>query len=199
MNSAVSCAVKALVEATPISGPACVMIVPAASRVTIEPTTLQMASVFEPLRLASRCAASVSAVSPDCVITIVSVFGSTIGVAITELAAVIHFHGQPRQALDHELAGQAGMPTGAAGQDLDMLESAEFLRGDIHFVQEDWAGILAHPAQTVSRTARGCSKISFSMKCLKPPFSAMIGSQVMCCTLRFTGGPRNRSLARLAA
>ena len=32
----------------------------------------------------------------------------------------------------------------------------------------------------VSRTARGCSKISFCMKCLKPPFSAMIGSQVMC-------------------
>ena len=32
----------------------------------------------------------------------------------------------------------------------------------------------------VSRTARGCSKISFCMKCLKPPFSAMMGSQVMC-------------------
>ena len=40
-------------------------IVPAASRVTIEPTTLQMASVWEPFCLASRCAASVSAVSPD--------------------------------------------------------------------------------------------------------------------------------------
>jgi len=36
-------------------------------------TTLQMASVFEPLLLASRCAAIVSAVSPDCEIKIVIV------------------------------------------------------------------------------------------------------------------------------
>src|SRR5271170_2864272 len=42
---------------------------------------------------------------------------------------------------------------------------------------------------SVSRTARGCSKISFCMKCLKPPFSAMIGSQVTCCGCRFTGCP----------
>ena len=75
MNSAVSCEVNALVDATPISGPACVSSVPAASRVIIEPTTLQMASVFEPFCLASRCAASVSAVSPDCEITTVSVSG----------------------------------------------------------------------------------------------------------------------------
>jgi len=32
----------------------------------MDPTTLQMASVFEPLALASRWAAMVSAVSPDC-------------------------------------------------------------------------------------------------------------------------------------
>ena len=65
MNSAVNWQVNAFEEATPISGPACVMIVPAASRVTMEPTTLQMASVLDPFCLASRCAASVSAVSPD--------------------------------------------------------------------------------------------------------------------------------------
>ena len=41
----------------------------------------------------------------------------------------------------------------------------------------------------VSRTARGCSWISLSMKCLKPPFSAMIGSQVRCCTWRMIGRP----------
>jgi hypothetical protein len=74
-NSAVNWPVKALVEATPISGPACVMIVPEASRVIMEPTTLQIASVFDPFCLASRCAASVSAVSPDCEITTVSVSG----------------------------------------------------------------------------------------------------------------------------
>src|SRR5271166_4351342 len=41
----------------------------------------------------------------------------------------------------------------------------------------------------VSRTARGCSKISLSMKCLKPPFSAMMGSHVMCWTWRVMGWP----------
>ena len=79
MNSAVSCEVNALVEATPISGPACVISVPAASRVIMEPTTLQMARVLEPFCLASRCAASVSAVSPDCEITTVSMSLEMIG------------------------------------------------------------------------------------------------------------------------
>ena len=50
-SSAVSWPVNALVEATPISGPACVKIVPAASRVTMEPTTLQIAIVFAPFCL----------------------------------------------------------------------------------------------------------------------------------------------------
>ncbi len=41
-----SWAVKALVEATPISGPALVVMVPWAFLVTAAPTTLQMARVF---------------------------------------------------------------------------------------------------------------------------------------------------------
>src|SRR6266404_2393454 len=45
--SAVNWLVNAFVDATPISGPALVRIVPAASRVIIEPATLQMAIVFE--------------------------------------------------------------------------------------------------------------------------------------------------------
>src|SRR6266852_1561766 len=71
--------VNAFVEATPISGPACVKIVPAASRVTIEPMTLQIASVGEPFSFASRCPASVSAVSPDWLMHTVSVLLSRIG------------------------------------------------------------------------------------------------------------------------
>ena len=43
------------------------------------PTTLQMARLDAPLRFASRSAASVSAVSPDCVMATVSVRASTIG------------------------------------------------------------------------------------------------------------------------
>ena len=73
------CDVNALVDATPISGPECVSNVPAASRGIIEPITLQIASVFDPLDLASRCAAIVSAVSPDCEITTVSTFDERIG------------------------------------------------------------------------------------------------------------------------
>ena len=47
---------NALVEATPISGPACVYTVPSASRVAMLPTTLQMAMLARPsLRLAQRC------------------------------------------------------------------------------------------------------------------------------------------------
>ena len=45
-KSAVSWAVKALVEATPISGPALVVMVPWASREMAAPTTLQMARVL---------------------------------------------------------------------------------------------------------------------------------------------------------
>ena len=65
---------NALVEATPISGPACVRIVPSDSRVIIEPCTLQMESTFAPRSFASRKAAMVSAVSPDCEMTSRSVF-----------------------------------------------------------------------------------------------------------------------------
>ena len=69
MNSAVSWAVKALVLATPISGPALVVMTPCALRVMADPTTLQMASVGVPLLIISACAAMVSAVSPDWVMS----------------------------------------------------------------------------------------------------------------------------------
>ena len=50
-----------------------------ASRVAVPPTTLQIARLRAPLDLASRRAARVSAVSPDCVMTMVNVRPSTIG------------------------------------------------------------------------------------------------------------------------
>ena len=71
--------VKALVEATPISGPAWVKRVPSASRVSMLPTTLHTAAVRAPLALASRIAASVSAVSPDWEMKTQSVLSSTSG------------------------------------------------------------------------------------------------------------------------
>jgi hypothetical protein len=43
------------------------------------PTTLQIAMLEAPARFACRSAASVSAVSPDCVMTTARVFGATMG------------------------------------------------------------------------------------------------------------------------
>ena len=71
---------KAFVEATPISGPAWVRSEPAASRVSIEPWTLQIARPRAPFDFASRKAARVSAVSPLWLIATAIVPGPTIGV-----------------------------------------------------------------------------------------------------------------------
>mmetsp|Transcript_58035 Transcript_58035/g.138153 ORF Transcript_58035/g.138153 Transcript_58035/m.138153 type:complete len:265 (-) Transcript_58035:886-1680(-) len=60
-----TCAVKALVDATPISGPACRWIPASVSRAIVEPTVLTIPSTRQPASLAWRSAARVSAVSPD--------------------------------------------------------------------------------------------------------------------------------------
>ena len=62
--STVSCDVKAFVEATPISGPACTYTPPSDSRAMLLPTTFTIPSTVAPLAFASRSADSVSAVSP---------------------------------------------------------------------------------------------------------------------------------------
>ena len=56
---------KALVEATPISGPQCVYSTPSDSRAKVLPTTFTIETTRAPFSFASRAAASVSAVSPD--------------------------------------------------------------------------------------------------------------------------------------
>jgi hypothetical protein len=68
-----------LVAATPISSPARVNSTPSASRVAWLPMTLVIASTFAPFSRASRIAASVSAVSPDCEIPITRSRSSTTG------------------------------------------------------------------------------------------------------------------------
>jgi hypothetical protein len=64
--SAASCVVNALVEATPISGPACVYNDAWHMRGIELSTTLAMHSATAPCFFASLSAANVSAVSPDC-------------------------------------------------------------------------------------------------------------------------------------
>ena len=69
------------------------------------------------------------------------------GVAVAEFAAVIDFDGDLRQALDHEFAGEAGVPTGAAGDDLTDGEIPEFLLGDVQLVEKDFAGVEGDAAE----------------------------------------------------
>ena len=63
------------------------------------------------------------------------------GVAVAVLAGVVDLDGEAGEALDHELAGEAGVPAGAAGGDVDLAGAAEVLVGDLHFVEEDFAGV----------------------------------------------------------
>ncbi len=69
------------------------------------------------------------------------------GVAIAELASVIHFHRNARQPLNNKLARQARMPACAARHNLHLLEGFEIRFRNIHFVQEHAACFLAHAPQ----------------------------------------------------
>ena len=72
-------AVKALVEATPISGPVCIEMLPSAILMACEPTALTMLQSVAPFRRPSSMAANVSAVSPDWLMASTTVFSSTMG------------------------------------------------------------------------------------------------------------------------
>ncbi len=89
----------------------------------------------------------VSAVSPGLRDQHGERIGSDNGIAIAPLAGVIDFHRNPRQALDHELAGLGGMPTGSASGDVDFLRGFELGFGDLHLIEEDVAGFLRNPSQ----------------------------------------------------
>ncbi len=75
------------------------------------------------------------------------------GIAIAEFAAVIHFDWNVGQALDHELSGEGGMPTGAAGDYFYRLEILKFRLADVHLVEKDLAGFLRNSAE--QRVAHG--------------------------------------------
>jgi hypothetical protein len=79
MYRSTSGAVKALVEATPISGPVCIEMKPSAMRMACEPIALTIDHSTAPFLRPSSIAASVSAVSPDWLIASTTVFSSTIG------------------------------------------------------------------------------------------------------------------------
>src|SRR5207237_6466927 len=68
-------------------------------------------------------------------------------IALPPLACVIHFDGNPRQALNHELASLGGMPTGAARRDIDFFCGLEFAFRDFHLIQKNVAAFLRDPSQ----------------------------------------------------
>ena len=76
---AATCATNVLVAATPISRPARVNSTPSESRVAWLPWMFVMASTVAPRSRASRMAARVSAVSPDCEMPITRSCSSSTG------------------------------------------------------------------------------------------------------------------------
>ena len=85
------------------------------------PTTLQIASVMWPLRFISRSAASVSAVSPLCVIANTQRVVVERRIAIAQLAGVFHFDRNPGEFFDQILADQRRVPTRAAAGEHDAV------------------------------------------------------------------------------
>jgi hypothetical protein len=69
---------NAFVDATPISGPACICKSPVDSRASADPTTLVIARVGQPFDRAALTAPIVSAVSPDWDTATTKVCGPTI-------------------------------------------------------------------------------------------------------------------------
>src|SRR5271166_5153360 len=68
-------------------------------------------------------------------------------VAITPFTSVIDFDRHAGEALDHEFARLSGMPTGPAGDDIDLFGSAEFSLAKLHLVEKDVAGVERDPPQ----------------------------------------------------
>ena len=139
---------NALVEATPISGPACVRIVPAASRVIIEPMTLQMASGRRAFLLGfALCGEGVGGFAgladADCQAFSRREWDRDSGIRCRNRLrpgrrarrSIMNFPARPAC----QLVPQATMRT--------FLKFAELLFGDVHFVEKDFAGVLRDAAE----------------------------------------------------
>ncbi len=63
------------------------------------------------------------------------------GIAIAVFAGVVDIDGHAGEALDHVFAGEGGVPAGTAGGDVDARGAGEFVVIDLHFAEEDAAGV----------------------------------------------------------
>ena len=176
------CPVNAFVDATPISGPTCKYTPASVSLAMVLPTTLTKPRVSTFCRFASRTAASVSAVSPLCDMTITTSSSKRIGsrylnsLAYSTSTGVRHKVSKrysPTRALCHEVP-HAQMTKRLALTSLSMTFTSPPKR--MKFLLASM-----RPRMQFSRTC-GCSITSLSMKCLYPCFSmaAMFISTVCC-------------------
>ena len=119
---------------------------PSASRAIVLPTTLQIASVGWPLRFISRSAASVSIVSPLCVIANSSVCVRHGRIAVAQLAGVFHFDRNAGERLDHVFADQRRVPARAAGREHDPVDRPQLLRRQIQPAEHGRRFVAVEPA-----------------------------------------------------
>ena len=146
---------NALVEATPISGPACVYTVPSVSRVAMLPTTLQMARLDTavPLGLTKgrqRVGGFARLGDDD---------GELVrlddGIPVAIFGAVVDLDGNSRQRLDQEFADETRMPGRSARDDRDLPQSSKDILGEVDLLEKDVPLFERHPAQDgVSRGGR---------------------------------------------
>ncbi len=126
---------------------------PSASRAIVLPTTLQIASVGCPLRFISRRAASVSAVSPLCVMANSSVLVVERRVAVAQLAGVLDFDRNAGELFDQVLADQRRVPTRAAGGEHDAVDRPQLLRREVQAAEHGGRLVAIEPA--AHRVANG--------------------------------------------
>ena len=69
------------------------------------------------------------------------------GVAIAIFAGVVDVNRKAGEAFDHVLAGERRVPTGAAGGDVDAGGAGQFVVVDLHFAEEDVAGVEGDAAE----------------------------------------------------
>ena len=79
------------------------------------------------------------------------------GVAIAVLAGVVDVDGDAGEALDHVLAGEGGVPAGAAGGDVDLGRGASSSAVMLMSSRKTWPVSSETRPRVVSRMARGCS------------------------------------------
>ena len=114
-----------------------------------------MASARWPRRLASRSAASVSAVSPDCEMTSRTVFFSSGAIAVTEFVRELDLDRNLRQFFNQILTDERRVPARAAGGNDDAVNRAQFGGRHIQAAELGGGAFVVHAAaQGVFHRAR---------------------------------------------